>query len=304
MRKLTVVGSIAYDSVQTPFGSIEKGFGGSAVHFAMAASIFHPVHMIGVVGEDYDSDFLKNDLPARGINVEGIEVREGEKTFFWKGRYEGDMNEAISECTELNSFATFKPAVKEIHKDTEYLFLANIDPEIQLEVLEQIPSASFSIADTMNFWIESKRDKLDELFRKVTGVILNEGELSLLFPDEGYIEAAFKVLEMGPQVVIAKKGSYGVDAFTKDYIISLPAYLTRDVKDPTGAGDSFGGGMMGYLASNGYSLDRNGLVAAMSYGTVVASLNIEDFSFNRLKNLGLDDIEERLREYRKRQGII
>lgn len=289
---LLVTGSIGIDTVKTPHGISENCVGGSAVYFSMAASFFSPVRFVGVVGPDCPFD-LKKVFEKRQIDLRGLEVRKGSKTFRWQGSYHGQMNEATTDGVELNVLAEQPPKVPKEFADSEFVFLANTHPALQQKLLEQITSPQFVVADTMNLWIENEFDELGKLLKKVDGLIINDGEARLLARHHNTIIAAEHILDMGPKVVVIKKGEYGSMLMDRDgNAFMLPAYPTSNVKDPTGAGDSFAGAFMGYLASvktTGIASLKN----AIAYGTVVASFTIEDFSLQGLAATTTSDIEKR-----------
>ncbi|MBI9017953.1 MAG: sugar kinase [Phycisphaerae bacterium] len=294
---LVVTGSIGIDTVTTPFGKLDDCLGGSAIYFSMAANFFSPVRFLGVVGEDCPFD-LPEFFAGRNVDLEGLEVRKGSKTFRWQGSYSGNMDEAVTEGVELNVLAEQPPVVPDGYKDSEYVFLANTAPALQIQLLNEFPDCKLSVADTMNLWIETAKDDLLALMTKIDGLVLNEGEATMLTGEHNLATAAGKILEMGPEFVVIKKGQHGTLLRTKDgQFFALPAWPTEDVKDPTGAGDSFAGGMMGYLANAG-KFDLETLKAAIAYGTCTASLVIEDFSLNRWAKAGKGEIDSRLEQLR------
>src|SRR5919106_5876587 len=245
---LTAVGSIAFDSVKTPFGERERMLGGSAVHFSLAASFFTDVRVVGPVGEDFDGYEV---LHARGVNTVDIEQVPGGKTFFWRGHYEYDLNIAHTDDTQLNVFGDFQPKLSDESKASDVLFLANIQPDLQREVREQCPDARLAGLDSMNLWIDTARDSLVRTIGGVDMVFMNDAELRMLTEHANLVRAAREVMAMGPSTVVAKQGEYGAALFTADGFFALPAYPLETVVDPTGAGDSFAGGLMGYLDSQG-----------------------------------------------------
>lgn len=287
---LLVVGSMAYDSVKTPFGEVKEALGGSATYFSMSASYFTDVSVVAVVGNDFSEEDL-NLLRERSIDVEGIEKREG-RTFRWKGEYGFDLNDAHTLDTCLNVFADFQPNIPEKYKGCEYVFLGNIDPELQGFVLNQIKKPKLVACDTMNFWIEGKLDFLKKTISRVDIAIINEAEARELGGNPNIVKAAKNILSLGAKSLVIKRGEYGVLLFSDSHIFSAPAYPLESVYDPTGAGDSFAGGFMGYLANNGNINDRV-IRQAIIFGSVMASYNVEDFSLNRLKSLNRNDIEKR-----------
>ena len=296
---LLVTGSIGIDTVTTPFGTSENCIGGSAVYFSMAASFFTPVRFLGVVGEDCPFD-LHQVFQGRDVDLTGLEVRKGSKTFRWCGSYAGAMNDANTDAVELNVLAEAPPAVPDSFKDSKYVFLANTHPALQMQLLQQLASPQFVVADTMNLWIENERDALVALLSKIDALVLNEGEARMFTGQENLVAAAKEIVKLGLEFVVVKKGEHGTLLITKDHqCCVLPAYPTDAVKDPTGAGDSFAGGMMGYLASvNAHPDNLDQLRQALAYGTAVASLVIEDFSLSRWSNAARADINHRLDELR------
>ena len=294
---LVVVGSVALDSVETPGETRDKLLGGSAVYFSYAASYFTPVRLVGVVGDDWPSEHTEL-LESRNIDTAGLEVRPGEKTFYWRGRYLEDMNVRETVEVRLNVMDQFDPVVPEQFRRSPFIFLANGSTKTQLKALDQCPGATLSVADTMDLWINTERDQLTELLRRVNGLVLNDSEAKLLTGDQNVVRAGYRVLEMGPQFVVIKKGEHGAMFFSKHETYVLPAFPTADVVDPTGAGDSFAGGMMGYLAEQG-KFEPKTLKEAMAYGILVASFTVEDFSLQRLLRIERDDIERRMEDYRR-----
>ncbi len=294
---LLVTGSIGIDTITTPFGTSENCLGGSAIYFSTAASFFTPVRFLGVVGEDCPFD-LPEFFADRDVDMTGLEIRKGSKTFRWQGSYAGAMNEATTDGCELNVLAEAPPTVPKNYKDSEYIFLANTAPALQLQLLEEFSNCKLSVADTMNLWIDTAADDLKKLIGKITGLVLNEGEAIMLTGKDNLVSAAKEIIKMGPEFVVIKKGEHGTLLLTKaGECFALPAYPTDNVKDPTGAGDSFAGGMMGYLASK-QKFDFNTLREAIAYGTCTASLLIEDFSLNRWQTAGREDIDARLGQIR------
>lgn len=290
---LLVVGSIALDSVQTPFGVERDILGGSATHFAFSSSTFCNVQLVGVVGKDFPSNY-RDLIKSKDIDVTGLQEVDG-KTFKWDGRYQGKMNEAETINVELNVLASDAPDIPEGARDTEYVFLANYSPELQLSVLDKMNNPKFVLADTMNLWIQNSKDDLLKLLKRIDGLILNDGESSLLTDESNTIRAGRLIQKMGPKIVIIKKGEHGSILFNGDEIFLLPAFPTEEVKDPTGAGDSFAGGVMGYIASSG-EVNQTILKKSLLYGTVMASFNIEGFGVNRINQISNDDVEARLKD--------
>lgn len=298
MSEILVVGSLAYDSIQTPSGKVDRALGGSANYFSLAASLFSKVRVVGVVGEDYEQEHYEL-LNKRGVDLGGLSKVPG-KTFHWAGSYEGDLNEAKTLKTELNVFEHFNPELPEHFKDSSFVFLANIAPELQLQVLEQVKQPKFVGMDTMNFWISIKKDKLVDVLKKVDLVLINEGEAKMLTGAANAISAAPMLTDLGPRAVVIKRGEYGFAMYTKDegYFI-LPAMPIPTVVDPTGAGDTFAGGFFGYLAAQKDVPTIAHLKQACIMGSMMASHTIQDFSVNALSKVTLGDLEKRLSEYKK-----
>jgi sugar/nucleoside kinase (ribokinase family) len=294
---LLVVGSVALDCVETPTASRDDVLGGSAVFFSYAASFFSPVKMIGTVGEDWPSQHTRF-LEARGIDTSGIEVIPGGKTFRWRGRYLPNMNDRETLEVHLNVFGEFKPKLNGGHRQSKFVFLGNASPVTQLSVLDQVPEASLTVADTMDLWINIQRDELEELLRRVDGLVLNDAEAKLLAEDENLVRAGHAVRKMGPKFVVIKKGEHGAMFFSEHEMYVMPAYPTPQVLDPTGAGDSFAGGMMGHLAALG-RFDPQALKEALAYGVITASYTVEDFSLDRLAGIERADLDRRIAEYRQ-----
>jgi sugar/nucleoside kinase (ribokinase family) len=291
---ILVVGSIALDTVETPFGVRESILGGSAVYFSLAASHFAPVALVGVVGEDFPAQY-RDILRRRGVGLDGLAQVAG-KTFRWSGCYRGQMSEAETRLTELNVFGEFKPVVPTECKQKPFLFLANCSPQTQLVARKQVTGTRLVLADTMNFWIQNERDALLELMDSIDGLILNEAEARQLSGEHSLLRAARWVCEHGPSFCIIKKAEHGAMLLSEEGVFALPAYPTDCVKDPTGAGDSFAGGLMGYIASC-VELDHRTMCKALAYATVVASFTIEDFGPSRLCKITREDIERRMDEF-------
>jgi len=296
---LTVVGSIAFDAVETQTARRDRLLGGSAVHFALASSFFVETRVVGPVGDDFgEAEYAV--LHGRGVNTDDVEHVRGGRTFFWAGRYERDPNVRHTLQTDLNVFEDFKPKLSDASRAADVLFLANIQPELQREVRRQCDRARFTALDTMNLWIDIARDPLREVIGMVDCLIVNDGELKQLTDEPNLVRAARQVLGLGPRVVVAKQGEYGAAMYTREGAFGLPAYPTADVADPTGAGDTFAGGFMGYIAAHaGDELDDGLLRRAMAYGTALASYNVEGFGLERMQEISRDDIEKRMAEYRK-----
>lgn len=292
---LTVVGSIAFDSVRTPFGERERMLGGTAVHFSLAASFFTEVRPVGPVGDDFGEAELEV-LTRRGVVVDDIERVEGGRSFFWRGRYEYDLNVAHTEDTQLGVFAEFDPKLSEASRAADILFLANIQPQLQRRVRSLCEGAGFSALDSMNLWIETERDSLLAAIAEVDCLIVNDAEIRQLTGEPNLARAARAVMERGPRAVVAKQGEYGAALFTGEGFFALPGFPLEDVRDPTGAGDSFAGGFLGYLDSHDGDLDEGSLRRAMGYGTVLASFNVEEFGTERIARLSREEIDERFHE--------
>ena len=298
-KDIVVVGSLAYDSVSTPSGKADKALGGSANYFSVSASLLSPVKVVGVVGSDY-SDQDMSILKSRNVDTDGVQVVDG-KTFHWEGKYEGDLNEAITLATELNVFEDFKPNLPESYRSSDFLFLANIDPEIQLDVLSQVQKPSLVACDTMNFWIETKRDKFVEVLNKVDVLLINETESTMLTKTANAIEAAEAICKMGPKAVVIKRGEYGFMLYCDNQFFVLPAFPIGKVVDPTGAGDTFAGGFMGYLASHDGELDETAFRKACVHGTIMASFTVQDFSLGSIASLERKAFDSRLKDY---MGVV
>ena len=291
---LTVVGSIAFDAVKTPWGERERMLGGSAVHFALAASFFDRVRVVGPVGEDFGDEELAV-LHARGVDTEDIERVPGGRTFFWRGHYEYDLNTAHTDDTQLNVFGEFEPKLSPASREADFLFLANIQPDLQRQVREQCERARFVAMDSMNLWIETARDSLVRTIEGVDALLLNDAELRMLTEEPNLVRAARAVMSWGPRLVVAKQGEYGAALFHDDEFFSLPAFPLEDVVDPTGAGDSFAGGFVGYLAAHpDAELDTHLLRRAMAHGTALASYNVSEFGTERVARLTAEEVAERV----------
>jgi sugar/nucleoside kinase (ribokinase family) len=296
---LTVVGSIAFDSVRTPFGERERMLGGSAVHFALAASFFTDVSVVGPVGDDFGPDEFAV-LESRGIATGDIEHVEGGETFFWRGHYEHDMNVAHTDDTQLNVFADFEPKLSGESAAAEMLFLGNIQPDLQRDVRAQA-SSEFAALDSMNLWIDTARDSLVAAIGEVDCLLLNDAELRMLTGEPNLATAAKATLEMGPSVVVAKRGEYGALLFTEEGSFAVPGLPLEEVRDPTGAGDSFAGGFLGYLdgARIAGTYDESALRRAMVHGSVMASLNVEDFGTERVSSVTPAELGDRYEDFKR-----
>ena len=287
---LLVVGSVALDSVKTPFGEATEALGGSATYFSYAASFFAPVRLVATVGDDFPGDHLSL-LRERGVDLSGLQISRG-RTFRWVGEYGYDLNEATTLETQLNVFADFRPALSDTLRETPFVFLANIDPDLQLDVLRQMERPRLTALDTMNFWIEGKRESLLKVLAEVDALVINDAEARQLAREPNLIRAARAILTLGPRTVVIKRGEYGALMVSDGQFFFAPAYPLESVFDPTGAGDTFAGGFMGYLAKSG-TLTATTLRRAIVYGSVMASFTVEDFSLNRLVRLKPEEIERR-----------
>jgi len=294
---LLVVGSVALDCVETPTDRRDDVLGGSAVFFSYAARFFTPVKMIGTVGDDWPVRHTRF-LEEQGIDTTGIETIAGGKTFRWRGRYLPNMNDRETLEVHLNVFGEFKPKLAAAHRDSKFVFLGNASPTTQLSVLDQVPGAALTVADTMDLWINIQRDELATLLRRIDGLVLNDSEAKLLAEDENLVRAGHAVRAMGPKFVVIKKGEHGAMFFSEHEMYVMPAYPTPHVVDPTGAGDSFAGGMMGHLAALN-RFDPQALKEALAYGVVTASFTVEDFSLDRLQGIDRRHLDTRLAEYRQ-----
>jgi sugar/nucleoside kinase (ribokinase family) len=293
---ILVVGSVAIDSIKTPFGERDEALGGSATFFSMSASFFDKVNIIATVGEDFPAKYIKL-FENRPVGIEGLHIVKGGKTFRWKGEYRQDLNTAHTIYTHLNVFQDFKPEVPKDLKDTEYVFLANIDPVLQLSVLKQMKKPKLVACDSMNYWIENKKSDFVKLMDKIDILLLNEGEARMFTGEANLMKAARLIVAMGPKAVVIKKGEHGAIYFSHDSYFVAPAYPLETLYDPTGAGDTFAGGMVGYLAKAGRSDDatiRNSVV----YGSILASFAVEDFSVNRLLEISMKDIQARFEHFK------
>ena len=290
---LLVVGSMAFDSIRSPFGEVEKVVGGSATYFSLAASYLAPVRLVSVLGEDFPPEVIRM-LGSRSIDTSGLTVAEG-RTFHWKGFYEYDLNTAHTVTTELNVFRDFAPVLPEEYRDTPYVFLGNIAPSLQRDILRQVRRPKLVALDTMNYWIESSPGPLREVIEKVDILMVNEGEIRMLTGEYNLVKAARIVIGWGPGRVVIKRGEYGVLHLSDSTMFAAPAYPLETIFDPTGAGDSFAGGFMGYLAGrSGKELVDSDFRLATMYGSAIASFTVEAFSTERLQNLTPEDISERL----------
>lgn len=296
MNEILAIGSVAYDAVKTPFGSVEEALGGSVVHFSASASFFAPLRVVGVVGEDFriaDLEFLKK----RGVDLSGLEVKKG-RTFRWKGEYGFDLNVAKTLDTQLNVFADFSPKIPESYRESPFLFLGNIHPRLQLDVLKQVKRPKLIALDTMNLWIGMEPQTLKEVMKLVDLVVINEGEAREFTRAASLVQAAREIRSLGPKIIVIKRGEYGALLFHGNEVFSAPGLPLETVKDPTGAGDSFAGGLMGYLAGRN-ATDAKTLRQAVVVGSAMASFNVEEFSCRRLITLSKKEIEERIALFRQ-----
>lgn len=297
---ILVVGSVALDSIQTPFGKVKDTLGGAATYFSAAARLYDEVNLVAVVGTDFPQEHIQF-FKERNINLDGLQIAEG-KTFRWSGRYSYDMNTAETLDTQLNVFATFHPELPECYREAGYIFLANIDPVLQLEVLSQVRRPKLTVLDTMNYWINYRKEALSQVIASVDIVLMNEAEARQYANTFSLIRAARKILSLGPKALVVKKGEYGAVMFanggdpTRSYFFA-PAYPLEKIQDPTGAGDSFAGGFMGYLAQQD-STARDDIRRAIIHGSVVASFTVEDFGVDRLRTLTKEDIQARYLEFK------
>lgn len=295
MADPVIIGTIALDSIETPFGKVKEVLGGSATYASLAASFFSKPGILSVIGKDFPKENIEF-LSKRGIDTAGVSV--GDKTFRWQGFYEFDMNEAKTLRTELNALESYKVSVPEHYKDAKYIFLANIDPELQLEAINSIKNPELVVMDTMNFWIEHKKGQLLKTIKKADILVLNDSEARQLFETPNLVKAANKALKMVSKAVIIKKGEHGALLFTDKKHFSAPGYPLENIKDPTGCGDTFGGGLIGYIAKT-KDADEKNLRKAIVYGSILASYNAEGFGPERLKSVSHWDIEKRYNEFRE-----
>ena len=297
---ILVVGSVGLDNIVSPTGARTRTLGGACTYFSAAASLFARVHMVAVVGTDFPQEHL-DFFVARGIDLQGLQIEEG-RTFFWSGKYGDDLGDAQTLDTQLNVFANFHPTIPESLRDVEYLFLANIDPELQLEVLEQVRNPRLTALDSMNYWMMTKRNALTQALARVDVVILNESEIRLYTGEANLLTGARALLELGPKALIVKRGEYGALLVTSgdrpcEQLFAIPAYPLDHVVDPTGAGDTFAAGLMGYLAEED-DLSLLALRKGVVHGTIVASFTVQDFSIDRLRGLTRDEIRHRYDDFR------
>ena len=301
MNEVLIVGSVALDSVETPAGNVDNALGGAATYGAVAASLFAPVNLVGVVGADFPDEHVEF-LKSRNINLDGLQIIEDGKTFRWKGDYNEDLNTAVTHETQLGVFEHFEPKLPEHYRDADWVFLANINPELQLRVLEQVENPKLVLCDTMNLWINIARDHVLEIFKRVDIAVLNDGEAKMLTEEENVIKAGQKLLKLGPRAVIIKKGEHGSLMFSQEGLFAAPSFPIEEVVDPTGAGDSFAGSLIGYLAKTG-DVSYGNLRRAVVYGGSVASTTVQDFSLAALKALKPEQVEERF-DFVKKMATI
>lgn len=292
---ITVVGSIAIDDIETPFNRVSNILGGSASFFSLAASLLTNVRIVGIVGTDFSQDYLEI-FKKRSIDISEIKIKDG-KTFHWEGKYDYNLSDPKTLHTELGVFLDFKPVIPENFKN-DMLFLANIDPDIQLNVLKQMHSSKIIAVDTMNFWIEGKKEKLIKVIEQSDIFIINDSEARLLTGEPSIFFAAKSILNLGAKILILKRGAYGATMFADNKVFIVPSYPIESVKDPTGAGDSFAGGFLGYLDKTGGDMSFENLKKALVFGNIMASYTVEDFSVNRLLNLTLDDLKNRFNKFK------
>ncbi len=294
---ILVVGSVALDSVETPFGKVENALGGSATYFSISAGYFAPVNLVAVVGEDFPDKYYPV-FKKHGIDIRGLEVVRG-STFRWKGKYGYDLSNPETIYTHLNVFEAFSPKIPPEYKRSDAVFLANINPELQMHVLDQVENPRLTACDTMNYWIENKKSALLKLLKKIDIFLLNEGEARRLVDESNLLKCGRAIIGMGPKKVIIKKGENGVLLFSRNSVFSAPAYPLETINDPTGAGDTFAGGLMGYLRKSGRLTSDTEIRRGIVYGTVLASYTVEDFSVRRLSGITYADVQKRYNDYRR-----
>jgi sugar/nucleoside kinase (ribokinase family) len=293
---ILVVGSVAFDRITTPFGTAERCLGGSATYFSVAASFFTEVNLVGVVGEDF-TDEDAAIFKGRNINLDGLQRVKGARTFFWSGEYGFDLNVAKTRDTQLNVFADFKPTLNATQAASDAVFLANIDPDLQMDVLHQCKEPRVVALDTMNYWIASKKESLTRAFQSVDVIVINEAEVRQYTAEANLVKGCRQILALGAKTLIIKRGEYGVLMITRDAVFAVPAYPLENVFDPTGAGDTFAGGLLGYLASCPEATDRE-MRRAIIFGSVLASFTVEKFSLDRLREITIADVQQRYRAFR------
>ncbi len=293
---ITVVGTVAFDAIETPFGKVDRCIGGSATYFSVAASFFSSVNLVSVIGDDFteaDAAVFK----GRNINLDGLQRIKGEKSFFWSGEYGFDLNIAKTRDTQLNVLAQFQPKLSETQRTADVLFLANAQPELQMDVLAQCKRPRVVALDTMNYWIKTAKASLADAFSKVDLIVINEAEVRQFTQEPNLVKGARQILALGASTLVIKRGEYGVLMITRDAAFAAPAYPLENVFDPTGAGDTFAGGFLGYLASRRETHDRE-LRRAIIFGSVLASFTVEKFSLDRLREITLGDVLERYQDFR------
>jgi len=298
MGKLVIVGTVAFDAIETPFGKTDKILGGAATFIGLAASQFKiDASAVSIVGDDFPQDYL-DLLTDRGVNIDGVEIVEGGKTFFWSGRYHNDMNSRDTLVTELNTLADFDPVVPENYRDAEVVMLGNLHPSVQMSVLEQMTTKpKMAILDTMNFWMDNALEDLYKVMKHIDVITINDEEARQLTGEYSLVNAAHKIYEMGPKFVVIKKGEHGALLFNEDNVFYAPALPLREVFDPTGAGDTFAGGFAGYLAKTGdYSFEN--LKTAVIYGSTLASFCVEKFGTERMVDLSATEVRKRLDQFK------
>ncbi|HEX7421897.1 MAG TPA: PfkB family carbohydrate kinase [Thermoanaerobaculia bacterium] len=293
---ITVVGTVAFDAIQTPFGRVDRCIGGSATYFSVAASFFASVNLVSVIGDDFSDDDA-SVFKGRKINLDGLQRIKGAKSFFWSGEYGFDLNVAKTRDTQLNVLAEFQPKLNEAQRTADVLFLANAQPDLQMDVLKQCKRPRVVALDTMNYWINTAKESLTRLFREVDLILINEAEVRQYTQEPNLVKGARQILSLGADTLVIKRGEYGVLMITKDAIFAAPAYPLENVFDPTGAGDTFAGGFLGYLASRSEIHDRE-LRRAIVFGSVLASFTVEKFSLDRLREITLSDVLERYQDFR------
>ena len=293
---ILVVGSVALDTIKTPFAKANSVLGGSATYFSVSAKVFAPVNLVAVVGEDFPKKHI-NFFQQKGINTQGLEIARG-KTFRWEGEYGWDFSDPKTIATHLNVFAAFVPKVPKSYKNPRHLFLANTDPKIQMSVLDQVAKPRLVACDTMNYWIEKKRRLLLKLLKRVDVFFLNGSEAKELTLEPNLITAGKKIIKLGPKIVVIKKGEHGVLLFSRNNTFAIPAFLLESVHDPTGAGDTFAGGFMGYLAWC-KKYNQNALRRAVVYASIMATFAVEDFSLRKLSKVTMGDVNQRVRKFKK-----
>jgi sugar/nucleoside kinase (ribokinase family) len=293
---IIVLGTVATDTLKTPFGLRRNILGGSAVHFSMSARLFAPVNIVAAIGNDFPSGYIRF-LKKKKIVLDGVTVQRGE-SFHWEGEYQGDMNTAITRKTVLGVLADFKPVINPAQRNIKYVFLANIDPRTQGDFLNELRAPRLVAMDTMNFWINTERQALLRMLKRVDIFVANDQEVRGLTGENNLVRAAERLSRLGPKMVLVKKGEHGVLFYSPEFTLALPAYPAKKVVDPTGAGDTFAGGFMGYLAKTGRQ-DALTVKRALAYGTIAASFNIEDFGLARTASLRMADLNARMKEFRK-----